>query len=309
MNQSCFILYGPTASGKSSIANELAKKLPIEIVNMDSVQVFKGFNIGAAKPDQTILREIPHHLIDITSVPDHFSVAAFLEKLDIAITDIKIRGKIPLVVGGTMLYLKAIVDGGLSEMPVIKTKLKADIHKALECITQKQKYDLLMMVDSDWAKQIHPNDVQRTMRGLLVFFATQAPISSYNSAPNQYQFNPKLIAIDVHDRPWLHQRISKRVDVMVEMGLIDEVIDLIKIHAKHLDHFVFRSIGYKQVIDMIKYGYDFQTLKDHMNAATRQFAKRQITWMKHYQPDLIIDPTDYSLKNIEEWLISHSNYS
>lgn len=308
MNQSCFILYGPTASGKSNIANKLAKKLPIEIVNMDSVQVFKGFNIGAAKPDHEILKEIPHHLIDIASVPEHFSVSAFLEHFDIVIRDIKQRGKIPLVVGGTMLYLKAIVDGGLSAMPDIDEQLKFNIHKALDCITQKQKYDLLIMVDSEWAKQIHPNDIQRTTRGLLVYFATKRPISSFNSKPNQYQFHPKLIAINVNDRQWLHQRISKRVDLMLEMGLIEEVVNLIKSHHKYLDHFVFRSIGYKQVIDMIKHGSDCQTFKNELNAATRQFAKRQITWMKRYQADLVVDPTNYSLINIEEWLISHGNY-
>lgn len=307
MKPSCFILYGPTASGKSSIAYELAKTLPIEIINMDSVQVFRDFNIGAAKPSQAVLKEIPHHLIDIVSVPDHFSVAAYLAHLEVTLQQINSRGNIPLVVGGTMLYLKAIIDGGLSDMPDINPQLKLSIQNACDCLTQKQKYDLLIIVDPQWASQIHPNDVQRTMRGLVVYFATKQPISSFNTQPSQYQFSPKLIAIDDFERSWLHQRIALRVDEMIDAGLINEVLKLIQKHSNHLDHFAFRSIGYKQVIDMIKYGHDIQSLKDHLNAATRQFAKRQITWMRHYQPDLSINPTDYSIKKIQQWLISHGN--
>ena len=125
MIKNCFILYGPTASGKSSIAYELAESMPIEIINMDSVQVFKGFNIGAAKPDQQILNVIPHHLIDVVSVPEQFSVATYLDKLDQTLQDIHSRGKIPLLVGGTMLYLNAIVKGGLSDIPVSYTHLRA----------------------------------------------------------------------------------------------------------------------------------------------------------------------------------------
>lgn len=307
MTKNCFILYGPTASGKSRIAYELAETLPIEIINMDSVQVFKDFNIGAAKPDQAILNTIPHHLIDIVSVPDHFSVATYLDKLNECLTTIHSKGKIPMLVGGTMLYLNAIVKGGLSDIPSIDESLRLSIMETLDILTQKQKYDLLITVDPTWAKQIHPHDRQRTVRGLLVYFATSKPLSSYTTLNSSFLFNPKLMALDGFDRSWLHNQIDLRAEAMVEAGLIEEVIELIRKHPKDLDHFAFRSIGYKQVIDMINKDYSLALLKEHIKAATRQFAKRQITWMKHHQPDLVIKPNDYSIIKIKEWTISHSN--
>lgn len=307
MKLPCFILYGPTASGKSKLAYELANLLPIEIVNMDSVQVFNDFNIGAAKPDKLVLKKITHHLINIVSVPDHFSVATYLEKLHQCLKDILRRKKIPLLVGGTMLYLKAILDGGLSEIPNIDLYSKGQIYGMLECLTQRQRYDLLLIIDPEWSLQIHPNDVQRTMRGLVVYFAHGCPISSYKNTSSNYNFDPILIAIDGFDRSWLHKRIELRTDEMLKMGLINEVTNLIKKYSNNLDHFAFRSIGYKQVIDMIKQKSSIDELKIQINTATRQFAKRQITWMRRYNPDLIIDPNNYSLKKTAKWLISHGN--
>ncbi|MEE2769885.1 MAG: tRNA (adenosine(37)-N6)-dimethylallyltransferase MiaA [Pseudomonadota bacterium] len=307
MTKKCFILYGPTASGKSKIAYELAQELPIEIVNMDSVQVFNDFNIGAAKPDQSVLNQVPHHLINIVSVPDHFSVATYLEKLNVCLEDIHSRHKLPLLVGGTMLYLKAIMDGGLSDIPLIDHLQRDQIHNVLYSLTQKQRYDLLIMVDSLWAKKVHPNDVQRTLRGLLVYFATNKQLSSHKKNNKPFQFKPVLMAIDPIDRPWLHAKINDRTCDMIESGLIEEVLSLIKRYPNDLDHFIFKSIGYKQVLDMIKYDHDDCALKEKINAATRQYAKRQMTWMKHHKPALTINPNQYILKNIKEWVISHSN--
>lgn len=309
MTKNFFILYGPTASGKSHIAYELADTLPIEIINMDSVQVFKDFNIGAAKPDQHILTSIPHHLIDIVSVPDHFSVVTYLDKLNECLSIIHSKGKTPMLVGGTMLYLNAIVKGGLSDIPSIDESVRLSIMEILDKLTQKQKYDLLITVDASWAKQIHPHDRQRTLRGLLVYFATNKPLSSFTKPNTKYSFNPKLIALDGFDRGWLHNQIELRTEAMIAAGLIEEVIELLRKHPNDLDHFAFRSIGYKQVIDMINENHSLALLKEHIKAATRQFAKRQITWMKHHQPDLVVKPTDYSIKKIKEWTISHGNCS
>lgn len=297
MKKNCIVIYGPTAAGKTELALRLADLFPVEIINMDSVQIYKGFNIGAAKPSKQEMKAYPHHLIDIAEVPARFSVANYLSELDLVVQAIIQRGKIPLIVGGTMLYLKGIVDGGVSDVPELEPAIYTHLKAWLEHLTQRQRYDWLCACDPIWAQKIHPHDQQRTMRGLMVYLGHNVPLSKFHANGKQYDFKPLMIALDCQDRPWLHNKIAERTQKMLDAGLVDEVITLVNKHPSNLDHSIFRSIGYRQVIDFIRNPTDANDLKEAIIVATRQFSKRQMTWMKQIKCDILYD---IKKKNIEK---------
>tara|TARA_X000000950_G_scaffold204821_1_gene246500 strand:- start:510 stop:1433 length:924 start_codon:yes stop_codon:yes gene_type:complete len=305
MTYNCIILYGPTASGKSALAYELADRMPIEIINMDSVQVYKHFDIGSAKPDLLIQKQFKHHLIDILEIPQSYSVADYLVSLDVCIKKVRQSGKIPLLVGGTMLYLNAILANGLIDVPTIDSNIKNSIQRSLMCLTQKQRYDLLLKYDPKWALGIHPNDTQRTLRGLMVYFAFDKPLTMFTKQQRNYDFKPLLMSISEFERSWLHNTINLRVDEMIKAGLIEEVMSLIERYPKYLDHSAFKSIGYRQIINMLYEHQSKTEVIEKINAATRQFAKRQLTWMRKVNADIKMNPNALNIRKIQSWLISH----
>lgn len=290
MRKQVFIVYGPTASGKSALVEQLAQAHPITIINMDAVQVYKDFNIGAAKPAAHTRNQYPHALFDIVTLPAPFSVAQYLSVLDEAIHTAFSEKRIPVLVGGTMLYLNAIMQGGLVTTPAIPTEIQNTIDQILNSLTQAQKYAALLYVDPIWAKRIHAHDQQRTHRGLSLYLALQKPGSTYYQADPNPLYDTVLIAVKPSCRKWLHQQIEQRVRAMVDAGLVDEVNQLVQSHQDHLDHFMFRSIGYRQVIEWANQDQSIEDLITMITIATRQFAKRQITWMHKFNPDICFDP-------------------
>lgn len=290
MNKQVYIVYGPTASGKSALVDQLAQMHAITIINMDAVQVYRDFNIGAAKPDLATRSQHPHALFDVVDVPESFSVAQYLSLLDNAIKASLREHRTPVLVGGTMLYLNAIMQGGLVTTPAIPANIQLCIDQVLKPLTQQQKYLALMLNDPDWAKRIHPHDQQRTHRGLSLYLALQVPGSSFYQTNAKPLYETVLIAVKPSCRQWLHRQIEQRVHAMIDTGLMDEVLQLLDKHHDHMDHFIFRSIGYRQAIDWLKSGKPVESLIESIIIATRQFAKRQMTWMQKFNPDIVFDP-------------------
>lgn len=285
-------LMGPTASGKTAIACELAQRFPLEIISIDSAMIYRGFNVGAAKPDLTILAKAPHHLIDILDPPEVYSAAQCCEDVKNLCDSISSRGNTPLLVGGTMMYFNAL-QKGLSSLPQADKMVRQEIiHKAYKH-GWDYMHSLLATVDAASAARIHPNDTQRIQRALEVFQLTQTPLSQLweedRSTPSFRFIN---LAILPEDRSWLHARITDRFKQMLAEGLIDEVEQLVKKWSLTTETSSMRSVGYRQVLSYLHGEYDKQILFEKGIAATRQLAKRQLTWLRHWQ-----DKTEFIAEN------------
>lgn len=273
---------GPTASGKTALACELIQKFPFELISVDSAMIYRDMNIGTAKPDAFTLTHSPHHLIDILDPTESYSAASFCDDVALLCKAIFHRGKIPLLVGGTMMYFRALQQG-LSPLP------PADENLRLQLIQQAQEkgwdymYQELARVDAKSAARIHPHDTQRIQRALEVYQLTQCPLSTLlatTKIPSTYQFvNLSLIP---DDRAWLHHRIALRFELMLEEGLIDEVKGLIQKWQLTSEHPSMRSVGYRQTLLYLQGEYDYANLCAKGIAATRQLAKRQLTWLRHW---------------------------
>jgi len=274
---------GPTASGKSKIAMQLAEKLPIEIVNVDSAIVYRGMNIGTAKPAPEELAKIQHHLIDIRDPAQSYSAADFRTDALVAIKKIIARGKVPLLVGGTMLYFKALQEG-LSELPSADKKIREKISAEAKQIGWQGLHQRLKKVDPKAAKKIHPNDAQRIQRALEVFMLTGKTISELCGKKKEeaslYEFIN--IAIAPKDRKLLHERIERRFEDMLKRGFIDEVKALYGREDLNRDLPAMRAVGYRQVWDYLAGDLDFEQMKYKAIVATRQLAKRQLTWLRSW---------------------------
>jgi tRNA dimethylallyltransferase len=280
---SVICLMGPTASGKSKIAMQLAEKLPIEIVNVDSAIVYRGMNIGTAKPAPEELAKIQHHLIDIRDPAQSYSAADFRTDALVAIKKIIARGKVPLLVGGTMLYFKALQEG-LSELPSADKKIREKISAEAKQIGWQGLHQRLKKVDPKAAKKIHPNDAQRIQRALEVFMLTGKTISELCGKKKEeaslYEFIN--IAIAPKDRKLLHERIERRFEDMLKRGFIDEVKALYGREDLNRDLPAMRAVGYRQVWDYLAGDLDFEQMKYKAIVATRQLAKRQLTWLRSW---------------------------
>lgn len=281
-----FLLLGPTGTGKTDVAIELAKQFPIEIVSVDSAMVYSGMNIGTAKPEKDILESIPHHMINVC-LPSHaYSVASFYEEIQTVIEGIQACGKVPLLVGGTMMYFNALLKG-LAHIPAID----ANIRTSLLDRAQKQGTDVLhqelMQCDKASAVKIHSNDLQRTVRALEVYRGTGKPLSVWlqDSAQRSLLTQWKRVhafAIQLEDRSSLHGQLELRLANMFEQGFIEEVIDLKKKYNLSANMPAMRSIGYRQILSYLEGKYNYSTLIAKTLVATRQLAKHQSTWLRHW---------------------------
>ncbi len=284
MTNLIFCLMGPTASGKTQLACELAQQVPVEIISVDSAMVYREMNIGTAKPDAEILARIPHHLIDMIDPPDSYSAACFCNDVAHLTDEIKRRGKVPLLVGGTMMYFRALQQG-LSSLPPADESIRAILLQQAEEHGWAYMHQKLGRVDPVTAARIHPNDSQRIQRALEVYQLTTKPLSVFlqtAKAPSAYRFvNFSLIP---EERSWLHERIAQRFTHMLQNGLVDEVVGLLQKWQLTLQHPSMRSVGYRQVLLHLQGEYDYATLCANGTAATRQLAKRQLTWLRHW-PD------------------------
>lgn len=274
-------LMGPTASGKSALALELCKRIPLEIVSVDSAQIYRGMNIGTAKPDRAIQFEFPHHLIDIINPTERYSAAQFRNDAVVAMNDIVRRKRIPLLVGGTMLYFKALREG-LSELPAADEATRKRIDSLARDTGWPALHEELKRIDPLAAARINVNDPQRIQRALEICYLTGSTMSELLAMREQIALPYQLtsIALVPSDRAWLHQRIEARFDEMLEHGLISEVRSLRQTFALSPNMPSMRCVGYRQVWQHLDGEYGLSTLREKGVAATRQFAKRQLTWIR-----------------------------
>ena len=280
-----YALLGPTASGKSALAVKAAEKLPVEIVSMDSALVYRGMDIGTAKPGAALRAEVPHHLIDIIDPDQSYSAGRWREDAIRVVQEILHRGRIPLMVGGTMLYYRALV-AGLAELPQADARVRAEIDADAAQRGWPAVHAELAKVDPAAAQRIAPNDPQRVQRALEVWKITGKPLSALQGATTtDLPFAVKGIAL-FPDRPVLHKKIALRFEAMLRLGLVDEVKGLKKKYRLTSAMPSMRAVGYRQVWEYLDGRYDLETMKEKAVAATRQLAKRQFTWLRSF-PDLL----------------------
>ncbi len=287
------LLLGPTACGKSALAMQLAREIPLEIVSIDSAQVYRGLDIGTAKPSAAERAEVPHHLIDLRDPSEPYSAADFVRDAVRVIGEINARGKLPLVVGGTMLYAKALREG-LSSLPSADPEVRARIEARAKEAGWPALHAELARLDPATAARLPPNDSQRIQRALEVVELTGLPLSQLQSAPQRERNRAPLrfstIALLPEDRAELHRRIEQRFDAMLAAGFLDEVRALMARGDLNPDLPALRSVGYRQAWRHLLGETTFTEFRAAGIAATRQLAKRQMTWLRAFRSEPPIDP-------------------
>jgi tRNA dimethylallyltransferase len=274
------LLMGPTASGKSALAAALASRFPVEIVSVDSAQVYRGMDIGTAKPSTAERATVPHHLIDIIDPTESYSAARFREDALRLMGEITARGRIPLLVGGTMLYFKALREG-LSELPESDQDVRAEIDREAAQRGWPAMHAQLTEVDPKTAARLKPGDAQRIERALEVFRVSGIPMSRLlGRKKSALPYRLVQLALVPSDRGALHRRIEARFDAMLERGLIDELRSLRKRYALRPGLPSMRCVGYRQAWQHLEGELDRDELRARGIFATRQLAKRQLTWLR-----------------------------
>ncbi len=287
-------LVGPTASGKTAAALALADSLQphggAEIISVDSALVYRGMDIGTAKPSREELAAVPHHLIDTLDPLQSYSAAEFAKDATTLIRDIRARGKTPLLVGGTMLYMKALLEG-LNDMPPADPEVRADIHARAARLGWPALHAELAQVDPQTAARLAPGDSQRIGRALEVWTATGQSLSSFhqNAKAAAPDWHIPVISLEPLDRAWLHQRIALRFDHMMATGFMDEVKALRQRGDLHPDLPSMRCVGYRQAWQGLDEGWSEADICERGIFATRQLAKRQITWLRSMPGRRVVD--------------------
>tara|TARA_A100001037_G_scaffold297361_1_gene319269 strand:+ start:32 stop:1006 length:975 start_codon:yes stop_codon:yes gene_type:complete len=296
-------ILGPTASGKTDIALSLAKKIPIQIISMDSVMVYKGMDIGSAKPNKATLRAFPHALVDIREPHDTYSAADFVSDADLQVKRAWSLGKLPVLVGGTMLYMKAYREG-LAPLPPADEDVRLEIEIETEVSGFAGLYDQLREIDPEAARKIHPNNTQRLKRAIEVYRLSGTPISAYwkaqtaSDAISRLQAKILSVALIPEDRAVWHDKIEARFVQMLSDGFIGEVEELKSRGGLNKGLPSMRSVGYRQAWEYLDGNSSLEEFEERSIAATRQLAKRQLTWLKSW--DWITVITDGSQKKFDK---------
>nr|WP_231362872.1 tRNA (adenosine(37)-N6)-dimethylallyltransferase MiaA [Thioalkalivibrio sp. ALJT] len=276
------MLAGPTAAGKTALSLALAEALDAEIVSVDSALVYRGMNIGTAKPDAGERARAPHHLLDIRDPEDTYNASDFARDARAAIAAIHARGRVALLAGGTLLYLRALLDG-FDPIPPVPEAVRAEVRARLDHVGSVALHAELARVDAEAAARIHPNDPQRILRALEVFMASGRPLSSFQSgAAVAVPADWVSLALWPQDRDRLRSRIAERFDVMLEAGFVDELMALARRPGLTAEHPSQRAVGYRQGWAWLAGEYDFATFRERAIAATRQLAKRQLTGLRRF---------------------------
>ena len=292
MGQHAVCLLWPTASGKSRLAMQLAARFPVEIVSVDSGQVYRGMDIGTAKPSPAERASVPHHLIDLVEPTQSYSAGRFRDDSIAAVKGILARGRQPLLVGGTMLYYRALTQG-MDDLPQADPAIRAALDAEAAARGWPALHADLASVDPKSAARIAPADAQRIQRALEVFRATGSPLSSLQTAPKTgLAFALATFALVPADRAALHTKIAQRFDAMLSAGLVDELRALRERHALHANLPSMRCVGYRQAWDYLEGTIDRAALREKGIAATRQLAKRQLTWLRSLPGIEALDPAD-----------------
>jgi tRNA dimethylallyltransferase len=283
-------LMGPTASGKTGVAVELAQRLPVELISVDSALVFRDMDIGTAKPDAATLAKAPHHLIDIIAPTEAYSAAAFRHDALRLMAGITAKGKTPLLVGGTMLYFKALREG-LSELPQSDAAVRAELDAEIAQHGIEALHKKLAEVDPDTAVRLAPGDTQRVQRAMEIYRLTGQPMSALLKQQTRHELPYRIlpIALVPSDRAALHQRIAVRFQQMLKDGLIDELRMLRDKYPLHRDMTSMRCVGYRQAWEFLENEIGEEELLEKGIAATRQLAKRQLTWLRSMPDNVELD--------------------
>lgn len=277
-------LMGPTASGKTQLAVELVKRFPFEIVSVDSAMVYRGLDIGTAKPEAAVLEAAPHRLLDIHEPSEPYSAAHFVKDATREMKAIIASGKTPLLVGGTMLYFQAL-QKGLSQLPSADVLIREQLTQVANEKGWEFLHKQLQVIDKEAAERIHPNDAQRIQRALEVYELTGKSLTSFqqHGLKDLPDFEFCNIAIAPSDRAILHERIQKRFYEMLSQGFLEEVQGLYARGDLNLDLPAIRSVGYRQAWEYLLGDCDYDTMCDKAIIATRQLAKRQLTWLRNWK--------------------------
>lgn len=286
-------IMGPTASGKTAAALEIARHIPSEVISVDSALVYRGMDIGTAKPTATERAAVPHHLIDILDPLDAYSAMQFRQDALRLVAEIDQRGNLPLLVGGTMLYFKALRDG-LDALPEADAEVRARLDKEAAMIGMPAMHAKLAELDPETAARLKPNDSQRIQRALEIIELTGQPMSQLlaKAPKTPLPFDILAISLEPSDRSVLHARIAARFDAMLSdtnRGLIKEVEALRARGDLHLGLPSIRCVGYRQAWEYLDGESDFQAMRDKGIAATRQLAKRQLTWLRSIPDRVVVD--------------------
>jgi len=286
-----WVLTGPTACGKTAVALALAERLratrPLEIVSIDSALIYREMDIGTAKPTADELAQVPHHLVDIVDPLERYSAARFVADANEAIAAIRARGHTPLLVGGTMLYLKALLEG-MDDMPTIPPEVRTELNARMKALGSVALHAELQQVDPVTAARLAPGDTQRIQRALEVFHGTGQPLSHFHRKPADapHRVAATVVSLEPADRAWLHRRVAMRFEQMMAQGFVDEVRRLRARGDLDADLPSIRCVGYRQVWEALDEGLDLGNAKvlaevtERGVAATRQLAKRQVTWLR-----------------------------
>ena len=289
-----FAVLGPTAGGKTGLALRLAQRFPLEIISLDSALVYRGMDIGTAKPTAEELASVPHHLIDIISPLQSYSAAEFAADCLRLCGEISARGRMPLIVGGTMMYFHALVNG-LNDLPQADAGVRALLQAQKAEQGLEGLYRRLCEVDAATAARLKPGDSQRIERALEVFLLTGRPLSDHLAVQTAYRVPLRLhtLVLFPQRRKLLHEAIARRFRLMLEQGFLEEVGRLkAEYPSLTAEHNAMRCVGYRQAWDYLDGACAYDAFVDAGIAATRQLAKRQLTWLRKTEADTLLDPYD-----------------
>ena len=276
-------IMGPTASGKTGLALDIAAQVDSEVISVDSALVYKGMDIGTAKPTQEEQAGVVHHLIDIIDPADSYSVSQFVNDTNGLIGDILARGKVPILAGGTMMYFNALING-ISPLPKSNEKIRDDITQQAQRLGWSKLHDELRGVDPISGERIHPNDPQRITRALEVYRSTGKTLTYWQQQKGEKcPYNIAQFAIAPTDRAVLHERIATRFDMMLEQGFEKEVLKLYERSDLHEELPSIRSVGYRQMWQYLDGQLSYAEMRERGIIATRQLAKRQLTWLRGWE--------------------------
>ena len=294
---------GPTASGKSALALELARQYNGEIVSCDSMQIYKRMSIGTAKPTADELSSVRHHLIDVVEPTENFSCEDYVRMASAAIDDICARGKLPIVCGGTGLYLDALLRGGVSAPSIDTSAIRAELCARAEAEGIDGIYAELSRVDPESAKAIHPNNEKRVIRALEIYLATGRTKTELDRESKGFEspYDATVAYLTFESRDLLYERIDRRVDMMIDEGLRDETRALMSEGVFELNRTAAQAIGYKELFGFLEGRESLENALESLKRSTRRYAKRQITWFsaKDYAIPLAVD-SENGIKSFEE---------
>jgi tRNA dimethylallyltransferase len=289
-NTKVIAIMGPTASGKTAAALEIARHIPSEIISVDSALVYREMDIGTAKPSASELASAPHHLIDIIAPTEAYSVAQFLIDTKRLVADIQSRGKLPILVGGTMMYFKALING-IDDLPGADPAIRAELDAEAFRIGVPGLHARLTSLDPITAARLQPNDSQRIQRALEIITISGQPMSSLlaQQTKSERPFDMLALSLEPSERSVLHQRIARRFELMLEQGFLDEVRKLRERGDLHPDLPSMRCVGYRQAWEHLDGDCSYDEMRELGIIATRQLAKRQLTWLRSIPERIVID--------------------